>query len=109
MKLSRRVSWFLVAFGVWSWIVWVTFVKNLWKDTSGLAFHHGDHSHPTAYFWIHLALAITSTVLGTAIAVLGLRGLRALRSTPAEAEPASASEAQPQPEAEPKPVDASTR
>lgn len=79
MKLSRRVSWFLVAFGVWSWIVWTTFVKNLWKDASGLAFHHGDHSHPTAYFWIHLALAITSTILGTAIAVLGIRGLRALR------------------------------
>lgn len=79
MKLSRRVSWFLVAFGVWSWIVWTTFVKNLWKDTSGLAFHHGDHSHPTAYFWIHLALAITSTILGTAIGVLGIRGLRALR------------------------------
>ncbi|BBA99660.1 putative integral membrane protein [Actinacidiphila reveromycinica] len=81
MKLSRRVSWFLVAFGVWSWIVWTTFVKNLWKDASGLAFHHGDHSHPTAYFWIHLALAITSTVLGTAIGVLGVRGLRALRRT----------------------------
>lgn len=79
MKLSRRVSWFLVAFGVWSWIVWTTFVKNLWKDTSGLAFHHGDHAHPTAYFWIHLALAITSTILGTAIGVLGIRGLRALR------------------------------
>jgi hypothetical protein len=79
MKLSPRVSWFLVAFGVWSWIVWTTFVKNLWKDTSGLAFHHGDHSSPTAYFWIHLTLAIVSTALGTAIGVLGLRSLRQLR------------------------------
>ncbi|WP_329135704.1 hypothetical protein OG552_22575 [Streptomyces sp. NBC_01476] len=79
MKLSRRVSWFLVAFGVWSWIVWTTFVKNLWHDTSGLAFHHGDHASPTAYFWIHLTLAIVSTVLGTAIGVLGVKGLRALR------------------------------
>jgi hypothetical protein len=89
MKLSRRVSWFLVAFGVWSWIVWVTFVKNLWKDASGLAFHHGDHSHPTAYFWIHLTLAVVSTVLGTAIGVLGVRGLRALRGGAAEAAPAA--------------------
>jgi hypothetical protein len=79
MKLSRRVSWFLVAFGVWSWIVWITFVKNLWKDTSGLAFHHGDHGSPTAYFWIHLTLAVVSFLLGTAIAALGARGLRALR------------------------------
>jgi hypothetical protein len=80
MKLSPRVSWFLVAFGVWSWVVWTTFVKNLWKDTSGLAFAHGDHGSPTAYFWIHLTLAIVSFLLGTAIGVLGLRGLRALRS-----------------------------
>lgn len=86
MKLSRPVSWFLTAFGVWSWIVWTTFVKNLWKDASGLAFHHGDHSSPTAYFWIHLTLAVVSTVFGTAIGVLGLRGLRALhrrRTAPA--------------------------
>ncbi|WP_405586563.1 SCO4848 family membrane protein [Streptomyces sp. NBC_01190] len=82
MKLSRRVSWFLVAFGVWSWIVWTTFVKNLWHDTSGLAFHHGDHSAPTAYFWIHLTLAIVSTILGTAIGILGLRALRAEPPTP---------------------------
>jgi hypothetical protein len=99
MKLSRRVSWFLAAFGVWSWIVWVTFVKNLWKDTSGLAFHHGDHSHPTAYFWIHLTLAVVSTVLGTAIGVLGLRGLRALRreaAQPTAASPAADEDATPQ-------------
>ncbi len=35
--------------GVWSWIIWVTFVKNLWKDGSGLAFN--DAGNPTAYFW----------------------------------------------------------
>ena len=74
MKLSRRASWFLLAFGVWSWFIWITFVKNLWADASGLAFHHGS---PTAYFWVHLMLAVTSFVLGTAIGVLGLRGLRA--------------------------------
>ncbi|MFG2290080.1 SCO4848 family membrane protein [Streptomyces sp. NPDC048595] len=76
MKLSRPVSWFLLAFGVWSWVVWTTFVKNLIKDASGLAFEHGN---PTAYFWVHLVLAITSFLLGTAIGVIGFRGLRALR------------------------------
>ena len=78
MKLSRPVSRFLLAFGVWSWIIWVTFVKNLVKDSSGLAF---DHGHPTAYFWVHLTLAVVSFVWGTVIGVLGLRGLRALRRT----------------------------
>ncbi|WP_229698185.1 SCO4848 family membrane protein [Wenjunlia tyrosinilytica] len=84
MKLSRPVSWFLVAFGVWSWIVWTTFVKNLWKDAGGLAFDNGD---PTGYFWVHLTLAIVSFLLGTAIGVLGVRGLRASRRD-ATADPA---------------------
>jgi hypothetical protein len=105
MKLSRRVSWFLVAFGAWSWMVWTTFVKNLWKDASGLAFHHGDHSHPTAYFWIHLTLAIVSTILGTVIGVLGIRGLLALRRKPA----AGAGEADSAAEASPAERDALTR
>ncbi|PWI43781.1 hypothetical protein [Streptomyces sp. ICBB 8177] len=78
MKLSRRVCWFLVAFGAWSWCIWITFVKNLWADASGLAFHDGN---PTAYFWIHLLLAIVSFLLGTAIGILGLRGLKALRTS----------------------------
>ncbi|OAR24447.1 hypothetical protein A8W25_18770 [Streptomyces sp. ERV7] len=76
MKLSRRVSWFLLAFGAWSWVVWTTFVKNLWKDASGLAF---DDGRPTGYFWVHLTLAVVSFVLGTAIGVLGFRGVRASR------------------------------
>ncbi|MER7375468.1 SCO4848 family membrane protein [Streptomyces lanatus] len=78
MKLSRPVSWFLLAFGVWSWVIWVTFVKNLIKDSSGLAF---DDGHPTAYFWVHLLLAVVSFVLGTVVGVIGLRSVRALRRT----------------------------
>jgi len=77
MKLSRPVSWFLLAFGVWSWFIWITFVKNLWKDGSGLAFD--DAGDPTAYFWVHLLLAITSFLLGTVIGVIGFRGVKALR------------------------------
>lgn len=80
VKLSRRISWFLLAFGVWSWFIWITFVKNLWKDGSGLAFDNA--GNPTAYFWVHLTLAVVSFVLGTVIGVIGLRGLRALRRTP---------------------------
>jgi hypothetical protein len=78
MKLSRPVSWFLLAFGVWSWIIWVTFVKNLIKDSSGLAF---DDGHPTAYFWVHLTLAVVSFVLGTVVGGIGLRSVRVLRQT----------------------------
>ncbi|KES06772.1 membrane protein [Streptomyces toyocaensis] len=75
MKLSRPVSWFLLAFGMWSWVIWITFVKNLVKDSSGLAF---DDGNPTAYFFVHLTLAVASFVWGTVIGGIGLRGLRAL-------------------------------
>ncbi len=79
MKLSRRTSWFLTAFGVWSMIIWVTFVKNLWKDSGGQAFTDGDHSQPTAFFWIHLTLAVTSFALGVLVGLVGVRGLRGSR------------------------------
>lgn len=78
MKLSRPVSWFLLAFGVWSWVIWITFAKNLWKDGSGLAFD--DAGDPTGYFWVHLLLAVVSFVLGTVVGAIGLRGVRALRA-----------------------------
>lgn len=77
MKLSRAVSLFLLAFGVWSVFIWITFAKNLFEDVSGLAFDAaGD---PTPYFWVHLTLAVVSFGLGIAIGVIGLRGLLADR------------------------------
>ena len=57
-----------------------TFFKNLWADGEGLAFVHGDHSKPTAYFWIHATLALTSLVLGVLVGWIGLRALRARRA-----------------------------
>ncbi|MEV3936327.1 hypothetical protein AB0K52_10155 [Glycomyces sp. NPDC049804] len=77
MKLSRPISLFLLAFGVWSVFVWTTFVKNLFEDVSGLAFDGA--GEPTGYFWVHLVLAVVSFGLGVAIGVIGLRGLLADR------------------------------
>lgn len=71
--MSRRVAWFLLAFGVWSWIIWITFVKNL----SSSADSWNPDGSATPFFYVHLVLAIVSFVLGTIIGVLGLRGLRA--------------------------------
>ena len=50
MITSKRVSWFLVAFGVWSWIIWITFLKNIWADPR--SWNHG----MTAFFGVHLVL-----------------------------------------------------
>nr|WP_245598015.1 hypothetical protein [Haloglycomyces albus] len=77
MIMSRPVSLFLLLFGVWSWYLWITFVRNLVQDASGLAFD--DSGDPTSYFWVHLTLAVVSFVLGTIIGVLGWRGWRATR------------------------------
>ncbi|MFC4335381.1 SCO4848 family membrane protein [Salininema proteolyticum] len=75
--MGRGISWFLLLFGAFSWYLWITFTVNLTEDASGLAFDSaGD---PTPYFWVHLVLAVTSFLLGTAIGVIGFRGLRALR------------------------------
>ncbi|OZM74996.1 hypothetical protein CFN78_02050 [Amycolatopsis antarctica] len=73
MRMSRRVSLFLLAFGVWSWIIWITFVKNL----SGSDNAFTPDGAPTPFFWVHLVLAVVSFVLGTVIGVIGWRGLRA--------------------------------
>ena len=82
--MSRRVAWFLLGFGVWSWIIWITFVKNLWASNQSW---NADGS-ATSFFVVHLILAIVSFVLGTIIGVLGLRSLRTARR-PADAEATS--------------------
>ncbi len=73
MRISRGTSLFLLAFGVWSWVIWITFAKNLWDSDRAWA---ADGS-PTAYFVVHAVLTVVSFLLGTAIGLLGLRGVRA--------------------------------
>ncbi|HEX2901916.1 MAG TPA: hypothetical protein VHO01_00550 [Jatrophihabitans sp.] len=68
MLLSRRVSGFLFGFGIWSWVIWPTFLKNIWGDPR--SWHHG----ATGFFLVHAALTAVSLLLGTVIGVLGVRG-----------------------------------
>jgi hypothetical protein len=70
MVVSRRIAWFLIAFGVWSWIIWPTFLKNIWNDPRSW------HDGMTGFFGVHLALTLASLALGTAIGALGVRALR---------------------------------
>ena len=66
----QRVAWFLIAFGVWSWVIWPVFLKNIWKDPR--SWHHG----MTAFFAVHLVLSVVSLVLATTIGILGIRAVR---------------------------------
>lgn len=68
--LSRRAAVGLVLFGVWSWVIWLTFLKNIWADDRSWS------DGPTGFFLVHLVLIVVSIVFGTAIGWLGVRQLR---------------------------------
>jgi intracellular septation protein A len=81
MVLSRRWSAFLLAFGVWSWVIWPTFLRNIWADDR--SFGPGPDGGPTGFLIVHALLTGASLAFGTAIGVLGARGL-ARRRTPVD-------------------------
>jgi hypothetical protein len=68
------MSVFLVAFGVWSWVIWPNFLRAIWKDPRSW------DAGPTAFFTVHLVLIVASLAFGTVIGVLGVRGWRASRA-----------------------------
>jgi hypothetical protein len=74
MQLSRRASLFLIGFALWSWLIWVVLVKNIWADPR--SWNNG----VTAFFLVHAVLAVISIVFGSAIGWLGWRSLRAERT-----------------------------
>jgi hypothetical protein len=75
VTVSKRAAWFLVVVGVWSWVIWPTFLHNIWKDSRSW------HDGPTGFFLVHLVLTVVSLAIGSAVAWLGGRGLlRARRS-----------------------------
>jgi hypothetical protein len=67
--VSRRVGWFLAGFGVWSWLIWPTFLRNIWHDPRSW------HDGATSFFTVHLALTVVSLGLGTVIGLIGVRAL----------------------------------
>jgi len=73
MKLGRASAWFLASFGVWSLIIWPTFLKNIWRDPRSW------HDGPTGFFLVHLALTAVSLTAGLAIGVIGWRSVRGLK------------------------------
>jgi hypothetical protein len=66
---------FLLAFGVWSWVIWLTFIHNIANDPRSFT-----GNRPHAFFIVHLVLTVASIALGTVIGVLGLKSLRAGRA-----------------------------
>jgi hypothetical protein len=86
MHLSRRASWFLLAFAAWSWFIWVVLIKNIAADPRSW----GPGHHPTAFLGVHVVLAVISITFGS---IIGWFGWRALRATKAAKENGAASDA----------------
>jgi hypothetical protein len=74
--ISRRVSVFLMAVGVWTWAIWPRFAVAIVQD--GRSFANGA---PTGFLWVHAVLIVASLAIGTAVGLLGVRGWWALRRT----------------------------
>ena len=69
--LSRRSAAFLTAVGLLQWVIWPTFLRNIWADERSFA-----HGNPTAFLVVHVVLTAVSLVLGTGVLWIGARGLR---------------------------------
>ena len=74
MLLSRRWALFLLATGVFQWVVWPTFLRNIWADPR--SFGPAPEGGPTAFLIVHAVLTATQLLLGAGVIWLGVRGLR---------------------------------
>ena len=68
--MTRRTALFLLACGLFQWVVWPTFLRNIWSDPR--SFDDG----PTGFLVVHAVLTAVQLVLATALLVLGGRSLR---------------------------------
>jgi hypothetical protein len=73
--MSRTVSWTLIVFGVWSWVIWPVFITNISADPRSW----NGTGAPTAFFVVHLVLTVISLVFAVILPVMGIRGLLAVR------------------------------
>jgi cytochrome b len=72
--LSRRAAAFLLATGAFQWVIWPTFLRNIWRDDRSF-----DGGSPTGFLVVHAVLTAVSLALGTGVLAVGWRGLRARR------------------------------
>lgn len=72
--LSRRLAAFLLATGAFQWVIWPTFLRNIWKDPRSFA--HGD---PTPFLVVHAVLTAVSLLLASGVLLIAGRAWRAAR------------------------------
>ena len=65
---------FLVAVGVWAWVIWPRFALAIWDDPRAWSGGVSGQGAPTSFLWVHALLIVASLVIGTVTGVLGVRG-----------------------------------
>jgi hypothetical protein len=76
MVVSRRWAVFLMAVGVWTWVIWPRFAVAIWDDNRSFS-----AGAPTSFLWVHAVLIAVSLAVGTVVGVLGIKAWRASRRT----------------------------
>ncbi|WBB65921.1 hypothetical protein [Micromonospora sp. WMMD812] len=79
MVLSRGWALLLTGVGVWTWVIWPRFAVAIWDDPRSWSTGTSGVGSPTSFLWVHALLIGASLILGTAVGVLGVRGLLAAR------------------------------
>ncbi|MCW3844565.1 hypothetical protein ONA70_31250 [Micromonospora yasonensis] len=79
MVLSRGWSLFLVAVGVWTWVIWPRFAVAIWNDPRSWSTGTVGEGSATSFLWVHALLIAASLAIGTTVGVLGVRGWLAAR------------------------------
>ncbi len=79
MLLSRRWAWFLIAVGVWTWVIWPRFGLAIWNDPRAWSTGVVGQGSPTAFLWVHALLILASLAIGTITGLLGVKAWRAVR------------------------------
>lgn len=76
MVITRRWAVFLMAVGVWTWVIWPRFALAIWDDDRSFA-----AGAPTSFLWVHAVLIAVSLAVDTTVGVLGIKAWRASTRT----------------------------
>jgi intracellular septation protein A len=69
--INKRWAAFLIAVGVWTWVIWPRFGLAIWNDDRSF-----DGATPTSFLWVHALLISASLAVGTTVGVLGVKAWR---------------------------------
>ena len=78
--LTRGWSTFLVLAGLFNWVIWPRFAVAIWQDQRAWQGEIGS-STATSFLWVHAVLIASALAIGTVVAIVGVRGLLALRGS----------------------------